>query len=183
MSEAQVAEFVHNLRSSFNEFGDLPMPTIASIDGFALGGGFELALGADIRIAGEGAKVGLPEVGLAIIPGAGGTQKLPRLIGVAKAKELIFTGAILNSEESYQYGLVNKSVRGSSLPYAMDLAEKLLEKGPIALKMAKMAINHGSQMDLVNGLAFEKTCYSQIISTEDRIEGFIHNEENESLTN
>ena len=175
MSDAQVSEFVHNLRESFNEFGNLPMPTIACIDGFALGGGFELALGADIRIAGEGAKVGLPEVGLAIIPGAGGTQRLPRLIGAAKAKELIFTGAILNSEEAFRNGLVNKSVKGSSLPHAMDIAEQLLEKGPVALKMAKMAINHGSQMDLVNGLAFEKACYAQIIPTEDRIEGLLKN--------
>jgi methylglutaconyl-CoA hydratase len=130
-----------------------------------------LALSADIRIAGEGAKIGLPETGLAIIPGAGGTQRLPRLIGVAKAKELIFTGAILDSQQSLHHGLVNRSVTGSSLAPAMELAESLLSKGPVALRMAKLAINHGSQLDLNNGLAFEKTCYSQVIPTEDRIEG------------
>lgn len=171
MNESQVAEFVHNLRASFNEFGELLMPTIACIDGFALGGGFELALGADMRIAGESAKFGLPETGLAIIPGAGGTQRLPRLVGVAKAKELIFTGAILNSKQAFEQGLVNQSVTGSSFPVAMKIAEVLLSKGPVALKMAKLAINHGSQLDLSNALAFEKTCYAQVIPTEDRIEG------------
>lgn len=171
MNEGQVEAFVHKLRTSFSDFGDLQMPTIACIDGFALGGGFELALGADMRIAGESAKVGLPETGLAIIPGAGGTQRLPRLVGVAKAKELIFTGSILDSKQAFEQGIVTKSVTGSSVPVAMKLAESLLSKGPVALKMAKLAINHGSQMDLANGLAFEKSCYAQVIPTEDRKEG------------
>jgi methylglutaconyl-CoA hydratase len=93
------------------------------------------------------------------------------LIGVSKAKELIFTGAILDSKEAFNIGLVNRSVSGSSFPVAMEIATKLLEKGPVALRMAKLAINHGSQLDLANGLAFEKTCYAQVIPTNDRLEG------------
>lgn len=102
---------------------------------------------------------------------------MPRLIGVAKAKELIFTGSILDSSQALHYGLVNKSVTGSALPSAMEMAEAFLSKGPVALRMAKLAINHGSQMDLSNGLAFEKTCYAQIIPTVDRLEGtlFLYN--------
>ncbi|KAI8893804.1 ClpP/crotonase-like domain-containing protein [Globomyces pollinis-pini] len=171
MTPAEVSSFVHDLRASFTEFEDLPIPTIAAIDGFALGGGFELALGADMRVVGENAKVGFPETNLAIIPGAGGTQRLPRLIGISKAKELIFTGAILNSEKAFQYGMVNKAVSGSAIPASLDLARSMLNKGPIALQMAKLAINRGSQLDLTNGMAFEKACYAQVIPTQDRLEG------------
>ncbi|KAJ3254924.1 hypothetical protein HK103_006721 [Boothiomyces macroporosus] len=171
MTPEQVSAFVHSLRASFTEFEELPMPTIAAIDGFALGGGGELALAADIRIAGEKAKIGFPETNLAIIPGAGGTQRLPRLIGVPKAKELIFTGAILDSKQALQVGLVNKAVDASALPASIEFAKGLLNKGPIALQMAKLAINHGSQLDLANGMVFEKACYAQVIPTQDRLEG------------
>jgi methylglutaconyl-CoA hydratase len=171
MTPEQVSLFVHGLRSAFTDLEELPMPTISAIDGFALGGGFELALATDIRIAGEDAKVGLPETNLAIIPGAGGTQRLPRLVGVSLAKELIFTGQIVDSEKAAKYGLVNKAVTGNSLPEAIKMAQSMLNKGPIALQMAKLAISRGSQVDLANGLAFEKTCYQQVIPTNDRLEG------------
>ncbi|KAL2916065.1 hypothetical protein HK105_204489 [Polyrhizophydium stewartii] len=152
-------------------FESLPMPTIAAIDGFALGGGLELALGADMRVAGEKAKIGLPETKLAIIPGAGGTQRLPRLIGESKAKELIFTARVLLSREAHDYGIVNYAVEGSALPKALDLARAIIPNGPVALRMTKLAVNHGAQLDLASGLAFEQTCYAGVIPTEDRLEG------------
>nr|KAJ3412827.1 hypothetical protein HK105_002240 [Polyrhizophydium stewartii] len=179
MQQSEVAAFVHSLRASFSElemltglgFESLPMPTIAAIDGFALGGGLELALGADMRVAGEKAKIGLPETKLAIIPGAGGTQRLPRLIGESKAKELIFTARVLLSREAHDYGIVNYAVEGSALPKALDLARAIIPNGPVALRMTKLAVNHGAQLDLASGLAFEQTCYAGVIPTEDRLEG------------
>jgi methylglutaconyl-CoA hydratase len=101
---------------------------------------------------------------------AGGTQRLPRLIGPNKAKELIFTGLVLNGEKAMDYGIVNRSV-ADPYPVAVEMAEQMVTKGPIALQMAKLAINRGIQMDLYNGLAFEKQCYAQVIPTEDRLEG------------
>ncbi|KAH6567090.1 hypothetical protein BASA62_006325 [Batrachochytrium salamandrivorans] len=171
MEQTEVASFVHSLRASFSELEALPMPTIAAIDGFALGGGLELALGTDLRVAGSKAKVGLPETRLAIIPGAGGTQRLPRLIGASRAKELIFTSRLLSSNEALDYGIVNYAVEGLAYPKALELARLMVPNGPVALRMAKLAVNQGSQLDLASGLAFEKTCYAQVIPTQDRLEG------------
>lgn len=110
MTLEEAERFVHRLRTTFHKFASLPIPTIAAIDGIAVGGGLELALAADIRVATSNSKFGLPETSLAIIPGAGGTQRLPRLIGLARAKELIFTGRIIDASTAYSYGLVGHVV-------------------------------------------------------------------------
>ncbi|KAI8592224.1 putative enoyl-CoA hydratase/isomerase family [Geranomyces variabilis] len=171
MAPVEVAAFVYGLRTAFGNLESLPIPTIAALDGAALGGGLEVALSTDIRVAGPGAKLGLPETRLAIIPGAGGTQRLPRLIGIPRAKELIFTARVLKSEEAERIGLVNYSVEGSAYHKALEIARSILTKGPVAVKAAKLAIDRGSQVDIASGLAFEQTCYAQVIPTEDRLEG------------
>ncbi|KAI9205542.1 ClpP/crotonase-like domain-containing protein [Polychytrium aggregatum] len=171
MTQAEVAAFVHGLRTAFVDLETLPMPTISAIDGAAMGGGLEVALATDMRVAGTGAKLALPETKLAIIPGAGGTQRLPRLIGAAKAKELIFTGRILNYKQSVDWGLCNYAVEGSAFDKAVELAQEILPQGPIAIRMAKLAVDRGIQLDSASGMAFEQTCYAQVIPTEDRLEG------------
>ena len=171
MTQDEVGEFVRSLRASFSNLERMPMPTIAAIEGAAMGGGLEMALACDIRIAGSAAKIGLPETGLAIIPGAGGTQRLPRVIGVARAKELIFTGRILPGTEAEQAGIVRCVEEGSALDTALEIATQITSKGPVAVQMAKLAINKGSEVDLQTGLAFEETCYAQVIPTKDRLEG------------
>ncbi|CAG8767269.1 8214_t:CDS:2, partial [Acaulospora morrowiae] len=120
----------------------------------------------------EYAKIGLPETKLAIIPGAGGTQRLTRIVGVAKAKELIFTGRVLDPQSALDLGIVNYTAKeGSSHPIALKLAREILTCGPVALRMAKWAIDRGSQLDLDSALEFENACYAQVIPTEDRTEG------------
>jgi len=176
MTPDEVGPFVASLRSMVSEFADLPMPTIAALDGAALGGGLEMALGCDLRTASDNAKLGLVETRLAIIPGAGGTQRLPRLVGPAIAQELIFTSRILNGVEAKEIGLVNHCVEqneegDAAYQRAMKLAEEILPQGPVAVKMAKLAINKGIQVDLQSGLAVEQGCYAQVIPTKDRIEG------------
>ncbi|CAO3658488.1 unnamed protein product [Umbelopsis vinacea] len=171
MSPPQVTEFLYNLRQAYRELETLPIPTIAVIDGAALGGGLEMALSCDMRVAGAKAKIGLPETKLAIIPGAGGTQRLPRLIGAAKAKELIFTGASLDAKGAYHWGIVNYATEDSSYSKALSLAQSMLTQGPIAMRMAKMAIDKGIQTDIDSGLEFEQAYYAQVIPTEDRMEG------------
>ncbi|MBS1784749.1 MAG: enoyl-CoA hydratase/isomerase family protein [Acidobacteria bacterium] len=172
MTQPEVERFVKGLRAAFTDLEDLPLPTIAAIEGAALGGGLELALACDLRVAGVEARLGLPETGLAIIPGAGGTQRLPRLIGRSKAKELIFTGRRLNGEEAAEAGVVDHAVpAGQALDRAMDLAREILPNGPIALKAAKAAINGGMDLDRDSGLALERACYAQVIPTKDRLEG------------
>ncbi|CAG8540822.1 11425_t:CDS:10 [Ambispora gerdemannii] len=171
MSSEEISKFLNNLRHAYRGLETLPMPTIAVIDGAALGGGLELALCCDMRVAGEHAKIGLPETKLAIIPGAGGTQRLMRVVGLGKAKELIFTGRSLNEQQALDLGIVNYAVKkGSSFPKSLELAREILPSGPIAIRLAKLAIDRGSQVDLETGLDFEKTCYDQTITTGDRIE-------------
>lgn len=172
MSPGETATFVHGLRSAFTELEDLPMPVVAAIEGVAFGGGLELALAADLRTAGGEAKLGLVETSLAIIPGAGGTQRLPRLIGAARAKELIFTARRIGAEEAGRLGLVDRvAPAGQALDWALALAREILPNGPVALRMAKLAVNRGLGLDLRAGLAFEQACYAQVISTKDRLEG------------
>jgi methylglutaconyl-CoA hydratase len=172
MTQPEAAAFVQGLRSAFTELEDLPMPVIAVIEGAAFGGGLELALCADLRVAGAEAKVGLVETALAIIPGAGGTQRLPRLIGASRAKELIFTARRIGADEAGRLGLVDRVVApGHALESALTLAREMLPNGPIALRMAKQAVNHGMELDLASGLALEQACYAQVIPTQDRLEG------------
>ncbi|KAI9290749.1 au-specific rna-binding enoyl-CoA hydratase [Neoconidiobolus thromboides FSU 785] len=172
MNPQEVVQFLHQLRASFTSLESLPQPTIASIDGAALGGGLELALCCDLRVSGSSSKLGLPETKLAIIPGAGGTQRLSRLIGLSKAKELIFTAKVLEPEAALQLGLVNKvSQQASGLDEAIKLARDILPQGPVAIRMAKQALNRGIQLDKESGLDVEQLCYAQVIPTQDRLEG------------
>jgi len=172
MAPEEAGLFVKGIRAAFSEVAALAMPVIAALEGAAFGGGLELALAADLRIAGAEAKMGLVETALAIIPGGGGTQRLPRLIGQARAKELIYTARRLGAEEAGQLGLVNRVVpAGQALDAALELAREILPNGPVALRMAKRAVGQGSELDLASGLALEEACYAQVIATEDRLEG------------
>jgi len=169
----QVEEFVSKLRNTFTDFENLPFPTIAAIEGVALGGGLELALACDIRVASHKAILGLPETSLAIIPGAGGTQRLPRLVGIAKAKELIFLSKRLTALEALSIGLVTECVESDVSKKAFEMAVSIAEKGPIAQRMAKLAIDKGIHMNINEALIHEKKCYNGVIHTQDRIEGLL----------
>jgi methylglutaconyl-CoA hydratase len=156
----------------FTALEQLPMPVLAALEGAALGGGLELALACDLRVAGGAAKLGLPETSLAIIPGAGGTQRLPRLIGRARAKELIFTARRFGAEEALALGVVDRAVTaGQALAAALDLARQILPNGPVALRAAKAAIDGGLDQDRAGGLLIEEACYARVLPTEDRLEG------------
>ncbi|KAI1239878.1 Methylglutaconyl-CoA hydratase, partial [Lamprotornis superbus] len=178
MHSSEVSSFVSRARATINELANLPVPTIAAIDGTALGGGLELALACDIRVAASSAKMGLVETKLAIIPGAGGTQRLPRTIGVSLAKELIFSARIVDGEEAKSIGLISHVVEqneagDAAYRRALALAREFLPQGPVAMRVAKLAINQGMEVDLVTGLAIEEACYAQTIPTKDRIEGLL----------
>ncbi len=150
----------------------LPMPTIAAIEGNALGGGLELALACDLRVASERAKLGLPEVRLAVIPGAGGTQRLPRLVGVGRAKELILTGRILDAAEAAQIGLVDRVVAaGEALAAADGIAREIAARGPLAVREAKRLIDAALDVELEAGLAAELDASERIFATDDMVEG------------
>lgn len=172
MTEAEAKGAVRSIQQTFIEIESIPVPVIAVMNGHALGGGLELALACDLRIARAGARLGLPETGLAIIPGAGGTQRLPRIIGLGKAKELIFTGASLQAEEAIQIGLIEHiSVADSLMNDAISLAKQIIKNGPLALKEAKQAIQSSLDHDLHTGLTKEYEAYIRLIDTEDRTEG------------
>jgi enoyl-CoA hydratase/carnithine racemase len=172
LTPVQVREFITTIRNLFTTIEYLDKPVIAAINGIALGGGTELALASDIRIASMTATMGLTETRLAIIPGGGGTQRLPRLVGKGKAKELIFTGQRINAKEALAIGLVNKICEKETLmEEAMAMANQICEAGPIAVAQAKYAINYGLETDLHTGLAIESNAYWVTIPTEDRLEG------------
>ena len=172
MDAAEAEAFVDGLRETFTQLEDLPMPVIAALEGAAFGGGLELALAADLRVASVAAKLGLVETALAIIPGAGGTQRLPRLIGAARAKELIFAARRIGAGEAERLGLLNRLVpEGQALAAALSLAREILPNGPVALRMAKTAISRGLDLDRDAALSLERDCYAQILPTEDRAEG------------
>jgi enoyl-CoA hydratase len=154
-----------------SELENLPKPTIAAINGAALGGGCELAMACDIRIASEIAKIGLPETGLGIIPGFGGTQRMVKLVGIAKAKELIFTGEIISAVMAEKIGLVNKVVPSQELmKEAIAFAKKIMTKAPLAIRMSKNALNLCETNSAI-GLAYEKMAQTFLFTTEDRMEG------------
>ncbi|KAJ2463961.1 hypothetical protein GGI03_003525 [Coemansia sp. RSA 2337] len=184
MSPSEVEQFLYSMKTSFKELESLPQPTIAALDGAALGGGFELSLCCDLRIAGPRAILGLPETSLAIIPGAGGTLRLTRLIGSSQTKALVFTGRRFGPYPALSMGIVNdvvepvecmdeKNTEEHSLGYerAMEWAREILPNGPIAVRMAKRSIDHASSVDPATGLDVEQLCYAQVIPTEDRLEG------------
>ncbi|MFW6055380.1 MAG: enoyl-CoA hydratase-related protein [Thermodesulfobacteriota bacterium] len=172
LSEIQVKEFITTIRDLFSEVENLNKPVIAAVNGIALGGGTELALAGDIRMASENATLGLTETRLAIIPGGGGTQRLPRLIGRSKAKELIFTGRRVDAREALELGLVNRVCpQAELLAECHKMAAMIRETGPIAVAQAKYAINKGMETDLNTGLAIESNAYWLTIPSQDRLEG------------
>jgi enoyl-CoA hydratase len=168
----EAREFTYLGQSVFKDIENMNKPVIAAVNGVALGGGCELALACDIILASEKARFGFPEVGLGIHPGFGGTQRLPRLIGKARAKELIFTGDILSAGDAERIGIVNRVLAPSKLlDEARALADKIASRGPIAIRLAKSAINKGCEMDLDTGLAYEVESVSVAFSTKDSKEG------------
>jgi len=153
-----------------NQIESMGKPVIAAINGFALGGGCELALACDIRIAGESAKFGQPEVNLGLIPGFGGTQRLSRLVGIGKAKEMILTGEIINAKEAAAIGLVNRVEKDEELmAKAEEMSQVIAQKGPIAVKMAKKLINENQE--ITKGLEKEIEFFARCFTTQDRLEG------------
>lgn len=171
LTDAEVRRNLYKIGDVLTMIDQLPQPTLAAINGFAFGGGMELALACDFRIAANEAVMGLTETGLAIIPGAGGTQRLPRLIGEAKALELILTAKRLSAEEAFDYGLLTRRIPAAQLPKAVDVfVDSLLANGPIAIEQAKFAIKQGMNVDLQTGLAIERKAYELTLPTEDRIE-------------
>jgi enoyl-CoA hydratase len=172
MSAAQAQAWCLNAQAVFNMLETLPQPVIAAVNGFALGGGCEMAMACDIRIASEKAKFGQPEVSLGIIPGFAGTQRLPRLVGKGIAKELIYTGDMIDAQEALRIGLVNKvSTPEELLPTAKAMAQKIMTRGMFAVQMAKTAIHNGLNTDLATGSAFEAALFGVACATEDKKEG------------
>lgn len=160
------------MQSVYNEIEAYEKPTIAAVNGFALGGGCELAMACDIRIASESAKLGLPEVALSIIPGAGGTQRLAQLVGKGKATEMILTGAIIDAEEAHRIGLVSRvTAPGELMQTVQETATTVLKKGPLAVRLAKLAIHTGFETDQKTGLIVEKLVQAVLFTTEDKHEG------------
>jgi enoyl-CoA hydratase/carnithine racemase len=172
LTPLEVKQYIYNIRNTFTMIENLPKPVIAAVNGFAFGGGTELAMACDIRIVAPTAVMGLTETSLGIIPGAGGTQRLARLVGKGKAKELIFTAARVKADEALAIGLVNRvAAAGALLDETLEMAARIKQNAPVALEMAKYAINYGSEIDLGSGLALESNCYAVTIPTKDRIEG------------
>ncbi len=174
MTDSEVVQAVRYIGKTVNRVENMRMPVIAAINGAAFGGGLELALACDIRLAAEHVRLGLTETSLAIIPGAGGTQRLPRLIGTGHAKRLIYTAKPIQAEEALQLGIVEEVVPAENLlDEAMQLAVTIASNGPIALEQAKIAIQTGLETDLATGLEIEHLAYQRTIPTKDRQEGLL----------
>jgi enoyl-CoA hydratase/carnithine racemase len=169
----QTEEFVTLLRNTMNDLSTLKIPVIVAIEGVAVGGGLELALAGDLRIAGSNATVGLPETSLGIIPGAGGTQRLSRLTGISRAKQLIWTGRKITADEAYQYGIVDEVVpAGTATDRAIALGLEIAKNGPIAIQASKEAIMKGLECQtMTEALEMERQCYAKTLPTKDRLEG------------
>ncbi len=149
-----------------------PQPVIAALNGAALGGGFELALACDLRIAVEGAKLGFPETGLGIMPAAGGTQRLPKLVGLARAKELVLTGELITAAEGLAMGVVNRVVPPAELmPAARRMAERIAKKAPLAVELAKASLNQSGDMPMTTGLEMENVAQAILFESADKEEG------------
>lgn len=165
-------EFTHRGQSVLNLIENLGKPTIACINGFALGGGCELAMACTIRLASENAKLGQPELKLGIIPGYGGTQRLPRLVGKGIAQQMLLTGEMISAQEAHRIGLVNEITAPAELiPRAEAIAQKIIANAPLAVQFAMEAVNKGMEMPLAEGLYLEATLFAVCCATEDKKEG------------
>jgi enoyl-CoA hydratase/carnithine racemase len=171
MPAERVPHFVRNIRALMDDVEALPQPTVAVINGFCFGGGTELALACDLRVAAESSELGLTETSLAILPGAGGTQRLPRLIGKSRAKDLILTARKLGALEAERFGLVNRIAPAAELrSRALELAQAIAANGPVAVRAAKDAIDRGLELPQTQGLEHEARCYERVLGTSDRLE-------------
>ena len=171
MSMDEVRQYIRYIRDTFTEIENLPIPVIAAINGFALGGGLELALACDMRVCAPGAKMALNETSLGIIPGGGGTVRLPRLVGKGVAKEMILSARWVEAEEAMRIGLVNAvAPEGKLMETAIAMAERIVANGPIAVTQAKYVINRGLELDLEQALQTESDAYEVCIPTKDRLE-------------
>ncbi|MEX5295341.1 enoyl-CoA hydratase-related protein [Kocuria sp. CPCC 205268] len=156
----------------YDRIQDLELPTIAAVNGFALGGGNELAMSCDIRVAAAGARFGLPETNLGILPGAGGTQRLSRLVGLGRAQEMILTGRIIDAEEALRIGLVTSVVPAEELmDTALATAGTILAKGPLAVRLAKLVVRNGAETDQRTGLLLERLAQSLLYAADEKAEG------------
>ena len=174
MPDERVPHFVHNIRGLMDDVEAMPQPTVAVINGFAFGGGTELALACDLRVAASHAQMGLTEVSLAIIPGAGGTQRLPRLIGKSRAKDLILTARRVGAGEGERMGLMNRvAPEGELRETAQAVAQAIAANGPVAVRAAKDAIDRGLELPQQEGLEHEARCYERVLGTEDRLEALV----------
>jgi enoyl-CoA hydratase len=172
LTKAQGEAFSKAGNDVFRKLETFPVPVIAAINGFALGGGCELSMSCDIRLCSENAIFGQPEVGLGILPGFGGTQRLARIVGIGKAKELIYTASNIKADEAYKIGLVNAVYPVEELmPAAKKLALKITRNAPIAVRACKKAINEGLQVDMDKAIIIEEKLFGDCFSTEDQIEG------------
>ncbi len=164
--------FLKMAQAVFNHIEDLEKPVIAAISGLALGGGCELTLACDLRIAADNTTFGQPEIKIGVIPGAGGTQRLPRIVGITKAKELLYTGDFMDAQEAYRIGLLNKVVPAASLmEETRKMALKIARQPGVALKATKLAVNGGLNMDIKSAMAYEARCFEILFSTDDQKEG------------
>lgn len=172
MSPDEVRLYIQTIRNVFTAVEELPKPVIAAVNGYAFGGGLELALACDLRLASKTAVVGLTETSLAIIPGAGGTQRLPRVVGIARAKEMIFRARRITAAEGLEYGLFLEVTEPEGLlPRCLEIAAEIAANGPVALAQAKYAVSKGIEVSLPMGLAIESNAYAVTIPTKDRTEG------------
>jgi len=172
-SAADFEDYFMRIHETFGKFENLRKPTIAAVNGLALGGGCEMSLAADLRIAADDASFGVPEIKLGALPGAGGTQRLPRIVGEAKALEMLYTGDFVSAEEAYRIGLVNRVVPSDKLrDEAIGFARRLEKRPPIALAAAKRLVKQGLKMELGAALEFGVKTVSLLAVTEDQQEGF-----------
>lgn len=171
MTMVEVRQYIRYIRDTFTEMESLPIPVIAAINGVSMGGGTEMALACDLRIASPNAKIALNETSLAIIPGGGGTVRLPRLIGRGRAKDMILTARWVEAEEALDIGLINRiAPKGKLMETAIEVAEQIIRNGPIAITQAKYVINRGLEMTLEEALQLESDAYEVTIPTKDRVE-------------
>lgn len=169
---AEFISFSRFTRDTFHKIETYKKPTIAAINGAAMGGGLELALCCDLRVASEQAKIGLTETKLGLVPGAGGTQRLPRIVGPAIAKQMVFTAAVINGHEAYRIGLANAVAPPEEcLNKAVELAKEVAERAPLAVQASKKCINASLEVDLESGLNYEHECVKAVKLSEDSVEG------------